>query len=81
MRCFICNAVIDEPVFNNDHQDIDPCDICKYAIEDILAGYGDSPAAPDDEGLDPVLLEELYPTIEDVNKFTCDPCAENEESP
>jgi len=64
MRCYICDRVIDDPNFNTDHQDIDPCDTCKYAIEDILAGYRDQPAAPDDD-LDPILIEGLFPVIED----------------
>ena len=66
MRCYICNRVIDEPSYNQDHQDYDPCDPCKAVIEDTLAGYGDQPSVPDDEGvLDPTLVEGLYPQTYD----------------
>lgn len=70
MRCYICNRVIDEPQFNAEHKDIDPCDPCKAVIADTLAGFGDLPAEPEEasydaSGLDPLILEGLYPTYED----------------
>lgn len=64
MRCYICDRVIDEPEFNRDHQDIEPCKACRAVIEDILAGYGDRPSIPDEDG-DVLIIEGLYPTIDD----------------
>lgn len=60
MRCYICNRVIDDPQFNAEHQDIDPCDPCKAVIEDTLAGFKDLPAQPEEAGIDPI-LEGLFP--------------------
>lgn len=62
--------MIDEPHYNQDHQDYDPCGTCKHVIDDLLASYEDRPAIPDDtsdegELLDPEILEGLYPTTYD----------------
>lgn len=67
MRCYICDRIIDEPEFNSDHQDIEPCDACKAVIEDTLAGFGDLPAVPDDAPSDDIapILEGLYPSSYD----------------
>jgi len=64
MRCYICNAILDDPQYNADHQDIDPCPTCLAVVEDLVAGYVDQPAAPEDELIDPI-LEGLYPTTYD----------------
>lgn len=64
MRCYICNRVIDEPRYNQDHKDYDPCDTCRYVIEDLVASYEDRPAVSEDE-LDPIILEGLYPHVDD----------------
>lgn len=74
MRCYICNRVIEDPHYNQDHQDYDPCDTCKAIIDDLLASYGDQPSAPDDEVSSDPILEGLYPTI-------YDPFNGDEESP
>lgn len=71
MRCYICNKVIDEPTYNQDHQDYDPCDTCRVIIEDLLASYEDQPSDPD--LADDVIIEGLYPQ-------TCDPFGTQEET-
>lgn len=64
MRCYICNRVIDEPHWNSDHQDYDPCDPCRVVIEDLLASYKDQTSTPDEVTYDPS-YEEFYPTTYD----------------
>lgn len=39
MRCFICDRVIDEPQYNSDHKDYEPCDTCLTIIQELVAGY------------------------------------------
>lgn len=40
MRCFICNAVINEPHWDKDHEDFAPCGTCQAEINELLAQYG-----------------------------------------
>lgn len=54
MRCYICNAIIEEPQFNADHKDYEPCEHCLLIVEDTLASYEDRPSAGEDDlGFDP----------------------------
>lgn len=39
MRCYICNAVINEPSWNKDHGDYDPCGTCQNEINEVLAQF------------------------------------------
>lgn len=61
MRCHICNRVLSEPHFNQDHGDYDPCDQCLAVIQDTLDGYRDKPAASEDDFSDDmsILLDNL----------------------
>lgn len=49
MRCHICDSVLSEPMFNRDHDDWDPCEACKEAIQETLNQFNDRPAADEDE--------------------------------
>lgn len=50
MRCYICDRVIEEPIFNRELDDkIEPCDACMVVIHDTLAGYTDKPSAAEGE--------------------------------
>lgn len=49
MRCYICNAIVEEPQFNADHKDYEPCEHCLLIIEDTLASYEDKASAGEDE--------------------------------
>lgn len=61
MKCNICDRALNEPKFNPEIRNYDPCDTCMTVIEDTLAGFIDGPAAEEDAfGADPV-LEGLYP--------------------
>lgn len=63
MKCHICDAGLNEPKFNPDIGNFEPCDTCMAVIEDTLASYLDLPAASEDEfgGPDPILTQ-LYPS-------------------
>lgn len=63
MKCNICDAPLNEPKFNEDIQNYDPCDTCMEVIEDTLAGFLETPSAAEDElgGPDPI-LEGIYPS-------------------
>lgn len=65
MRCHICDRVIDDPKYNPDLGEIDPCDICMEVIEDTLAGFTEKPSASEgDLGVDP-LWDEIFPPMYD----------------
>lgn len=64
MRCYICNSVLEEIQFNEDHKDIDPCPTCLGVIEDTVGRFGDRPAAAEDELGEDFILESLY-SLED----------------
>jgi hypothetical protein len=42
MRCHICDRVLEEPRFNMDHNDYEPCETCLAVINDTLDGYKDN---------------------------------------
>lgn len=48
MRCNICDRQLDDPKFNRDTKQWEPCDTCLSVIADTLAGYLDTPAAEED---------------------------------
>lgn len=60
MRCYICDRVIDEPNFNSDHEDYEPCDSCLRVIEDTLASFESRPAVAEDDLLTDDILEFFY---------------------
>ena len=49
MRCYICDRALDEPRFNKDHQEYDPCDPCLTVIADTVGSYEDRPYVQEDE--------------------------------
>jgi hypothetical protein len=60
MRCYICNSILEDPQYNLDHEDYDPCPTCLAVIEDVF-GYADQPAAGEEDLPDDPILEGLYP--------------------
>lgn len=48
MKCYICNADIDDPQFNADHGDFDPCGTCLAIIADAV-GNNDKASAEEDD--------------------------------
>lgn len=56
MRCHICDASLEAPNYNSDHDDYEPCGTCLVVIQDTIAGFTDKPAADEDDlgGPDPV---------------------------
>lgn len=48
MRCHICDRQLDDPKFNRDLDEWEPCDTCLAVVADTLAGYLDTPAAEED---------------------------------
>ncbi len=49
MRCHICNMLLEEPVYNSDHKDYDPCPSCLVVIHDTLASFKDKAVAEDED--------------------------------
>lgn len=49
MRCFICNAVINDPHWDSDHKDFAPCGTCQAEINELLAQYGMEDSAEETE--------------------------------
>lgn len=49
MRCFICDRVIDEPNFNADHNDYEPCETCQRVIEETVGQFEARPSVDEDE--------------------------------
>ncbi len=49
MRCHICDRPLDEPRFNSDHQDYEPCDSCLFVINETLEGFKDNASAAEDD--------------------------------
>ena len=49
MRCHICDRVLDEPQWNSEHEDFEPCPPCLLVIQDTLDGFRDKPYADEDE--------------------------------
>lgn len=41
MRCFICDAAIDNPKYNRDHEQWEPCGTCLEVISDTLGAFKD----------------------------------------
>ena len=73
MRCYICNAVLEDDSvnYNEDHGDYDPCPSCLSVIEDLTSGFGDRAVEPEDDLTDILpLLEGLYPTVIDPDEYT-----------
>jgi hypothetical protein len=65
MRCHICDRLLDEPKFDPDMGEIDPCPTCMAVIEDAIGTYTEKPAAAEtDLGIDP-LWDELFPPTYD----------------
>lgn len=60
MRCFICDRVLEEPRFNMDHDDYEPCETCMAVINDTLDGYKDN-AIQDEELEDGDALDYAIP--------------------
>lgn len=67
MKCYICNADIDDPQFNADHEDYDPCDTCLAIIADAVGGQ-DKVAAGEDDLPDEDPLYGLYSGPEDIEE-------------
>jgi len=59
MKCYICNADMDNFTFNRDHGDIDPCGTCKEVIANVFGDEGDLDQKEQ-------LELELEPTIEEL---------------
>jgi hypothetical protein len=57
MRCYICDAIIDEPQFNRDHNSYDPCQECLDIIAEVFE-------EPDDKNEE--IIEEDQEDIEVV---------------
>lgn len=36
MRCYICDAVLDKPIYNGAHGDYDPCKVCLDVINALF---------------------------------------------
>jgi len=53
MRCYICDAPLtdDEVRFNKDHEDYDPCTVCKNVIADAVNDAGDAEVILSEEDL------------------------------
>lgn len=49
MRCYICDKVIDDPIYDENHQDYQPCEGCMAIINDLVEGDKDNVTAADDE--------------------------------
>ena len=49
MRCYICDKALNEPSYNSDHQDYDPCDECNTIINELVDGYKDQTTADEDD--------------------------------
>lgn len=49
MRCYICDKVVETPVYDEDHQDFQPCEGCMAIINDLVEGDKDQVTAADDE--------------------------------
>lgn len=49
MRCYICDKSLDTPIYNEDHQDYDPCPTCMVIINDLVEGDKDKTVADEDE--------------------------------
>jgi hypothetical protein len=49
MKCHICDATLEAPIFNSDHDDYEPCPTCMVVILDTLAGWNDKASAAEDD--------------------------------
>lgn len=49
MRCHICDNVLNEPKFNKDLDDYEPCDTCMAVILDTVGSFNDRPYVEEDE--------------------------------
>lgn len=50
MRCHICDRALEEPRFNADHGDYEPCETCMVVINDTLDSYKDNVIEDDELG-------------------------------
>lgn len=39
MRCYICDRVIEDPSWNHQHEDFDPCPTCQIEINELLISW------------------------------------------
>ena len=39
MRCRICDSAIENPKYNSDHKDYDPCTTCLEIINEVFEDY------------------------------------------
>lgn len=64
MRCHICDRLLNEPKYNPDIGEFEPCDTCMAVVEETLAGFTDAPSAQEDAplGIDP-LWDEIFPPM------------------
>ncbi len=63
MRCYICDAQLNNISFNRLHKDIDPCERCKEVIANVFGEEGDEAS---DEIIEEPSLEELMAADEEV---------------
>lgn len=52
MKCYICNAGIEKPDYNSDHEAWEPCVMCLQAIQDTLEGFIDKPFISDEDAVE-----------------------------
>lgn len=68
MRCYICNRVLEEPQYNRDHEDYDPCNTCLDVIADAV-GLRDEPFVGEDALPDEDPLYGLPRGFEDIEEI------------
>ncbi len=49
IRCYICNAYIEEPEFDNNYKCL-PCPSCNDSVNDTLSDFEEESFDDDDEG-------------------------------
>lgn len=49
MRCYICDKLLSEPVYNREIGGHEPCDECLEVIRDAVGSFTDRPSAAEDE--------------------------------
>lgn len=54
MRCYICDVVIHDPVFDKSYDGAEPCGECKAVIADAVGAFRDKAAADEDDFFDEV---------------------------
>ena len=66
MRCYICDDIIEKPVYNGDHKDYDPCVKCLDIIHHVFEDIPD-PKPEEDEDEDTNLLDNLEEQVYNIS--------------